>query len=157
MPEKSCTDCYEPDLMKCAACARNPKGVENDPVEKTMPDIKEKLVELLVDFNLDTNNHICDGCGTRPVSESCVEIADYLIANGVTIQPQDHIREDTKMVGWISVEERLPTKEDADGNECVLAEHKVYGGVRCWLWDSIVNCPEQFLYWMRTPALPKGE
>lgn len=61
-----------------------------------MPDIKEKLVELLVDFNLDTNNHICDGCGTRPVSESCVEIADYLIANGVTIQK------------WISVEERLP-------------------------------------------------
>ena len=54
-----------------------------------MPDIKEKLVELLVDFNLDTNNHICDGCGTRPVSESCVEIADYLIANGVTVQEHD--------------------------------------------------------------------
>ena len=97
-----------------------------------MPDIKEKLVELI---------HHCTSC------EECfdTDIADHLIANGATIQQ------------WISVEERLPTKEDADGNECVLAEHKVYGGVRCWLLDSIVNCPEQFLYWMRTPALPKGE
>lgn len=26
MPEKSCTDCYEEDLMKCAVCTRKPKS-----------------------------------------------------------------------------------------------------------------------------------
>lgn len=64
-----------------------------------MPDIKEKLVELLVDFSMEPNAHICDDCGLIPVSEACVEIADHLIANGVTIQR------------WISVEERLPEAE----------------------------------------------
>lgn len=46
MDKKSCTDCYETDLMKCAACARNSKGVEIDPVKKTMPDIKKPLFNI---------------------------------------------------------------------------------------------------------------
>ena len=108
-----------------------------------MPDIKEKLVELLSQVQ---NCGVLQGDHVLHVTHPSNEtVANHLIANGVTIQK------------WISVEEGLPTKEDADGNECVLAVHKVYGGVRCWLWDSIVNCPEQFLYWMRTPEPPKGE
>lgn len=56
-----------------------------------MPDIKEKLVELIA----------IGGFFSRSVdAEKCV---DYLIANGVTIQR------------WISVEERLP-----DGGTYVL-------------------------------------
>ena len=115
-----------------------------------MPDIKEKLVELLVDFNLDTNNHICDGCGTRPVSESCVEIADHLIANGVTIQE------------WISVAERSPK----NGTICLVCTKHEDMSVRLWdvaelLWiGEARGCDwrmDEVTHWMPLPSPPKGE
>ena len=52
---------------------------------------REKLVKLLMqcdmDSDIDNDGVICDGCGRRPLSESCVTIADHLIANGVTMLP----------------------------------------------------------------------
>jgi len=134
MPEKSCTDCYEPDLMKCAACAKNPKGVENAPVEKTMPDIKEKLVELIA----------IGGFFSRSVdAEKCV---DYLISNGVTIQK------------WISVEERLPEP----GAE-VLTYAKMpdvsWADISVAVYNPEIYQPGWKLvtHWMPLPAPPKGE
>lgn len=47
--------------------------------------MREKLIELIYNFHLDTNNYICDGCGSRYAKKVCEEIADHLIANGVTI------------------------------------------------------------------------
>ncbi len=97
-----------------------------------MPDIKEKLVELI---------HYCTSC------EECfdTDIADHLIANGVTIQK------------WISVEERLPTKEDADENESVLAVYKPCEGERYWPWEVVARYPKLFRCWMPLPEQPKGE
>lgn len=46
--------------------------------------MRKKLSDLLCEFHLETNGHICDGCGDRSAEKTCVEIADYLIAKGVT-------------------------------------------------------------------------
>ena len=80
-----------------------------------MPDIKEKLVELMVGAFDKCCSMLCyKECEYYNKDEKAVErncqgrlFADHLIANGVTIQ-QEQFREVTKMVGWISVEERLP-------------------------------------------------
>ena len=64
MPEKSCTDCYETDLMKCAACARNPKVVEIDPVKKIIPDMKPcPFCGGEAVFIGDTSSIKCQRCG----------------------------------------------------------------------------------------------
>lgn len=72
---------------------------------------REKLEDLIVqcsmELEMDGENVICDSCGTRPISESCVAIADYLIANGVVIS-----KKETTTQGWISVKERLPEDND---------------------------------------------
>jgi hypothetical protein len=51
--------------------------------------MREKLIELLCDFHMQTNNYICDGCGSRAAEEVCADIADHLIAHGVTIQDRE--------------------------------------------------------------------
>lgn len=105
-----------------------------------MPDIKEKLVELMEKFLL---RHFAE------------EIADHLIANGVTIQ-QDQFREVTKMIGWISVEERLPTEDDGDAVGAVLAIHKA-AKKKYWHWGNVAENPYDFTCWMPLPEPPKGE
>lgn len=60
-----------------------------------MPDVREKLVELL----MQNEDNLCDDCGREPVGCAVVAIADHLIANGVTIQR------------WVPVTERLPDKK----------------------------------------------
>ena len=47
--------------------------------------MREKLIELLYNFHMETNNHICDGCGSVYAEKVCEEIADHLIANGVVV------------------------------------------------------------------------
>ena len=54
-----------------------------------MDNIKEKLVESLFNFLLGMNIHICDRFGERDARDTCAEIADHLISNGVTIQEND--------------------------------------------------------------------
>ena len=51
--------------------------------------MREKLMNLLFNFGIETNDHICDGCGRRPMGEACAEIADHLIANGVTFKDRN--------------------------------------------------------------------
>ena len=96
-----------------------------------MPDIKEKLAELMEKFLL---RHFAE------------EIADHLIANGVTIQQ------------WISVEERLPEPG---------AEVLTYAKMPDVSWADIsvaVYNPEIYqpgwkfiTHWMPLPTPPKGE
>ncbi len=107
--------------------------------------MREKLIELLLDLHLNTNGHICDGCGSYSAEKECEEIADHLIANGVTIQR------------WIPVTERLPKEEDADIGGCVLAIEKSDGFARRWEIQGILNAPEFFTHWMPLPEPPKGE
>ena len=107
-------------------------------------DVREKLVELL-DIII------------QPGQKTLGDIADYLIANGVTVQE------------WISVDDRLPEQSGAvlvivSGNpqknitlDCAyeLAEYDPYDGWIIEMWpeweDAVVT------HWMPLPLPPKGE
>lgn len=62
-------------------------------------DVREKLVELLQDGN----NPVWKWF---PNNMAMVQLADYLIANGVTVQE------------WISVKERLPQENEPEDTLC---------------------------------------
>ena len=94
-------------------------------------DVREKLVELIESARY---------CG----SNTSEEIAENLIANGVTMQE------------WISVEDRLPTREDANETESILAINKDERYVGRWVWDIVARWPTEFTYWMPIPQPPKG-
>ena len=100
-------------------------------------DVREKLVELLDQFVYD------EWYGND-------EIADNLIANGVTVQE------------WVSVDDRLP-EDDSD----VLAylrnseEGRIYpANYAKGVWfDCIFDTPvtDTTTHWMPLPEPPKGE
>lgn len=56
---------------------------------------KEKLIELLKT----KYDHFCDQCGVNKDSNYIENLANYLIANGVTVQE------------WVSVKDRLPISD----------------------------------------------
>ena len=97
-----------------------------------MDDIKEKLVEIMRKKPFE----FTEG--------SARYVADHLLANDVAIQK------------WISVEERLPTEQDADDVGAVLAVHKA-ARKRYYHWRSVVDNPFDFAFWMPIPQPPKGE
>ncbi len=114
--------------------------------------VREKLIELLLkDVECDKNgNGNCEICEYKYADKSCEKylsriFADHLIANGVTVQE------------WISVEDRLPTIEDANETESILAIHKDEKYVGRWLWDIVAEYPTEFTHWMPLPEPPKGE
>ena len=113
-------------------------------------DVREKLVELL-DIII------------QPEQKTLGDIADYLIANGVTVQE------------WISVDDRLPDKtgrylvlknriaEDCLGGnrtDIVILRFFVDKGFRIpthipdWINEEI---NEEVTHWMPLPQPPKGE
>ena len=107
-------------------------------------DVREKLVELIKDG-------IRKGLrakGDDRLDYSFEDVADYLIANGVTVQE------------WISCEDRLPTQEDAP-TEYVFTAYKNENcyDVNISLWDIVVGYPDLYDYWMPLPMPqpPKGE
>lgn len=71
--------------------------------------------------------------------------ADHLITHGVTVQE------------WIAVKDRLPTREDANETESILAINKDEKYVGRWVWDIVARWPTGFTYWMPLPQPPKGE
>lgn len=106
-----------------------------------MDNIREKTVEILVE----------PCCGLYPARE----LADYLIANGVTVQE------------WIPVTERLPTSNtwvmvyrrsvgNMGGYTSIEYITFLHGGTTAWsndfeTWKSVVS------HWMPLPSAPKGE
>ena len=116
-------------------------------------DVREKLVELL-----DTN------CGYVDEVEAEV-LADYLIANGVTVQE------------WISVDDRLPDDEQEvlviahgwGGRLVYVGSHKRVEAQKSWLTGITNKSSEWSLWgwsylkepmvthWMPLPQPPKGE
>ena len=95
-------------------------------------DVREKLVELIESARYWGSN----------TSE---EIAENLLENGVTVQE------------WISVKDRLPTREDANETDSILAINKDERYVGRWVWDIVARWPTEFTHWMPMPQPPKGE
>ena len=115
-----------------------------------MMDVKEKLVELI-------REGIRKGLRARGddrLDYSFEDVADYLIANGVTVQE------------WISVEDRLP-EENHDGSvNAVLVtdgfvQHMAYFTRGEWRFAESGEIKEPMWYsithWMQLPQPPKGE
>lgn len=128
-----------------------------------MIDVKEKLVELLSVSCCPDDG--CDFC-TYAEFESCRPhfLADHLIANGVTVHE------------WISVEKRLPSKEEytakaEDGREYYVrlliayktdtVEYEIgyYDGYK-WMTEMPIRLIKDVVAWMPFPnmtQLPKVE
>ena len=103
-------------------------------------DVREKLVEILKQAPFE--GKVLDEWWWE---EKIARIADHLIAHGVTVQE------------WISVKDRLPTREDANETESILAINKDEKYVGRWVWDIVARWPTEFTYWMPLPQPPKGE
>ena len=64
---------------------------------------------------------------------------------------------------WISVEERLPTKDDASAGGLVLCICCDENGkpimieTRAWHWSVVKDFPDCFTHWMQLPEAPKEE
>ena len=95
-------------------------------------DVREKLVELL-DIII------------QPGQKTLGDIADHLIANGVTVQE------------WISVKDRLPEKDEI----VIICTDKnfIYAGELIgdtWFLDND-SWTATVTHWMPLPLPPKGE
>lgn len=103
-------------------------------------DVREKLVELL------KGSKLCSKRFDAQYSDRTIAIiADYLIANGVTVQE------------WISVKDRLP-KDDEIVIICT-DENFIYAGELIgdtWFLDND-SWTATVTHWMPLPQPPKGE
>ena len=111
-------------------------------------DVREKLVELIKDG-------IRKGLrakGDDRLDYSFEDVADHLIAKGVTVQE------------WIPVTERLPDRTMPPHD--VLVYHDLNCGMfidRAWYsheknkWRSAVGMNLKVTHWMPLPEPPKGE
>lgn len=54
--------------------------------------------------------------------------------------------------GWIKTSDRMPTEEDADREECVLARHEL-DGIQMAVWHRFAN-ERRLTHWMPTPPPP---
>lgn len=106
-------------------------------------DVREKLVELIEKASYECDEGTRDLWDMREVANG---IADFLIANGVTVQE------------WISVKDRLPEKE---GDYLIYATAPFNGrkfmtvmhyekGAYLPIWSDTTH-------WMPLPKPPKGE
>ena len=57
------------------------------------------------------------------------------------------IRPTTAVSLWRKASEVKPTKEDANGNGCILAIHKEFGYVDEWQYSAVADNPENFYCW----------
>ena len=112
--------------------------------------MREKLIELICDYALAIDDVICDGCGGRSIEGTVINLADHLIANGVTVQQ------------WIPVTERLP-EEWVDvlvWSKCGFCETAVYLGIPGkWrvTWNHDMLEVDSITHWMPLPTPPVRE
>ena len=121
-----------------------------------MPNTREKLIDIL-----DEVQHY--GISTNP-GVNCVynsDIADHLIANGVTVVDKFATTERR----WISVKDRLPdrdgwyitqTNATGRGNGTLPQEFEIRNGVGRWRYRDRLS-PWNTTHWQPMPQPPKGE
>ena len=106
-------------------------------------DVREKLVALLQD----TNNPVWSWF---PNNMAMMQLADYLIRNGVTVQE------------WISVKDRLPEEK----LNCIVhykhayCDNDDYWEIGICFYDGEkfqLNPAYKVTHWMPIPRPPKGE
>lgn len=114
-----------------------------------MPDLRGKLVEILTD----------DYCPLLWMQGEVTNLANYLIAHGVTVQE------------WISVKDRLPSKEEytakaEDGTEYYvrlliayktdIVEYEIgyYDGYK-WMTEMPIRLIKDVVAWMPFPNMPQ--
>ena len=116
-------------------------------------DVREKLVELLQDGD----NPVW---GWFPNNSTMIQIADYLIAHGVTVQewvsvkdrlPEDDLPKDTKkkMIRCLVYTDKGTIKP------CVRQRWEVNGKLVPWQWNKDLFAKPT--HWMYYPQPPKGE
>jgi hypothetical protein len=114
-------------------------------------DVREKLVELIEKASYECDEGTRDLWDMRQVADG---IADFLIANGVTVQE------------WISVEDRLPDTECLAVSMLTGPAYKemLVGYVaEASNWDTGYECESDgeilpnVTHWMPLPQPPKGE
>ena len=111
-------------------------------------DVREKMVEFLNEVQETGVNEIPAGFGYTSEYVENEKVASHLIARGATAQE------------WVSVDDRLPTQEDAP-TEYVFTAYKNQNcyDVEIVLWDTVIAYPDLYDYWMALPLPqpPKGE
>lgn len=116
--------------------------------ELTMPNTREKMIELLDNFPVRMEWHNND------------ELADHLIANGVTVAYNLSSTEPlTNCQQWIPVTKMLPNTgavvlvfSNKDGVN--IGKYVGYGGFVVRKWD-IHSKPARTTHWMPLPQPPK--
>ena len=129
-------------------------------------DVREKLVDVLYKADRECNNKQCATCKHQEKRFFCKIhfYIDHLIAHGVTAQE------------WISVKDRLPSKEEytakaEDGTEYYvrlliayktdIVEYEIgyYDGYK-WMTEMPIRLIKDVVAWMPFPNMPqppKGE
>ena len=105
-------------------------------------DVREKIVELLQD----ANNPVWRWF---PNNMAMLQLADYLIENGVTVQE------------WISVEDRLPEADVAVLARCFY--HEIWRTLVCYMskrnvewYTNVAGQWVQVTHWMPLPQPTEG-
>ena len=103
-------------------------------------DVREKLVELIEKASYECDEGTRDLWDMREVADG---IADFLIANGVTVQE------------WIPVSE--PPKEKGTYIVCTDNGGVLLGHWYGTAWNAGGGAKKHLAYWMEKPQPPKGE
>ena len=81
-----------------------------------------------------------------------IEKVDRLIP---ILMEQKSLAEKQATSEWISVKDRLPTRDDANQNYSVLAINKRDGIPGEWVYESVAIYPGEYTYWMPLPEPPE--
>ena len=128
-----------------------------------MPDMREKLVELIGNEEFMCHNRECEECAYTSTFDCLAQcITDTLIDNGVTIQrwipvterlPEDDLPKDSK-VKRIKVQVAYRTNGNWIVRTQVRAKGYWYGEPDRWDW---IKMSDPITHWMPLPEPPKGE
>lgn len=120
---------------------------------------REKAIKMLECIATDTTGALAGESGKH--AEFLVRVIDSLDMAIAALEEQENAKTahcnccKKGNSSWISVADRLPTAEDANPNESVLAILKEDGFAKSWWYDIVVRHPKEFTHWMPLPEPPE--